>query len=50
MRKVAIARDRGIELDIHDGVKAGDQVILNPAVELRDGDRVDVRPAATGPT
>ena len=26
-----------------DGVKAGDQVILNPAVELSDGDRVETR-------
>jgi hypothetical protein len=26
-----------------DGVKAGDRVILNPAVELADGDRVETR-------
>jgi hypothetical protein len=26
-----------------DGVKAGDRVIVNPAVELSDGDRVEIR-------
>lgn len=28
---------------MHTDVKAGDRVILNPAVELSDGDRVEIR-------
>ncbi len=44
LRKISIARDRGTEVEVRDGVKAGDLVILNPAVELADGDRVDIRP------
>jgi RND family efflux transporter MFP subunit len=43
LRKISIARDRGTEVEVVDGVKAGDRVILNPAVELSDGDRVDTR-------
>ena len=43
LRKISIARDRGTEVEVVDGVKAGDRVILNPAVELSDGDRVETR-------
>lgn len=43
LRKISIARDLGTEVEVVDGVKAGDRVVLNPAVELADGDRVDVR-------
>lgn len=43
LRKVSITRDRGTEVDVQDGVKAGDRVILNPPVELSDGDRVEIR-------
>jgi RND family efflux transporter MFP subunit len=43
LRKISIARDRGTEVEVVDGVKAGDRVILNPAVELADGDRVETR-------
>ena len=43
LRKVSIARDRGTEVELRDGIKAGDRVILNPAVELADGDRVEIR-------
>lgn len=43
LRKISIARDRGTEVDVVDGVKAGDRVILNPAVELADGDKVETR-------
>lgn len=50
LRKIAVARDLGTEVEVHDGVKAGDRVILNPAVDLADGDRVDVSPATAGPT
>jgi len=43
LRKISIARDRGTEVEVRDGLKAGDRVILNPAVELADGDRVEIR-------
>jgi RND family efflux transporter MFP subunit len=43
LRKISISRDRGTEVEVVDGVKAGDRVILNPAVELADGDRVETR-------
>jgi hypothetical protein len=32
---------------VRDGVKAGDQVILNPMVDLMDGSRVQPRAPAT---
>jgi RND family efflux transporter MFP subunit len=47
LRKVSVARDLGQEVEINSGVKAGDQVILNPAVELVDGSKVRVRGPAT---
>lgn len=43
LRKISISRDRGTEVEVADGVKAGDRVILNPAVQLADGDRVEIR-------
>jgi RND family efflux transporter MFP subunit len=47
VRKISVARDLGTQVEVHDGVKAGDQVILNPTVELMDGSRVRPRaPAA----
>ena len=47
MRKVAVARDLGKEVEVRDGVKPGDQVILNPSVELVDGSKVATQPVAT---
>ena len=43
LRKISIARDRGDRGRASDGVKAGDPWILDPAVELADGDRVEIR-------
>ena len=42
-QKIAIARDFGTEVEVHDGVKPGDQVILNPMVNLAEGSKVAVR-------
>ena len=42
LRKVTIVRDLGKEIEINSGVKGGDQVILNPAVDLVDGSKVSV--------
>jgi RND family efflux transporter MFP subunit len=44
-QKITVARDFGTEVEVHDGVKAGDQVILNPMVNLADGSKVTVRKA-----
>jgi hypothetical protein len=35
LQKITIARDFGTEVDVHDGVKPGDQAILNPMVTWR---------------
>jgi RND family efflux transporter MFP subunit len=40
LQKITIARDFGTEVEVHDGVKPGDQVILNPMVDLADGSKV----------
>jgi RND family efflux transporter MFP subunit len=46
LRKVAVVRDLGQEVEINSGVKRGDQVILNPAVDLAEGSKVRTRPQA----
>ena len=43
LQKITIARDFGTEVEVHDGVKPGDQVILNPMVNLAEGSKVAVR-------
>src|ERR1700736_4121382 len=45
LQKITIARDLGTEVEVHDGVKAGDQVVLNPMVNLAEGSKVSVRTA-----
>jgi RND family efflux transporter MFP subunit len=47
LQKIAIARDFGTEVEVHDGVKPGDQVILNPMIDLADGSKVTARKPAT---
>ena len=47
LQKITIARDFGKEVEVHDGVAPGDQVILNPVVDLAEGSRVAVRKAQT---
>lgn len=46
LRKVAVIRDLGREVEVNSGVKRGDQVILNPAVDLADGSKVRAAPRA----
>ena len=41
----SIARDLGKQIEVRDGVRDGDQVILNPPVDLVEGKKVQVRPA-----
>ena len=43
-RKVIIARDLGTQVELSDGVKAGDTVIRSPAVNLAEGSRVQATP------
>jgi RND family efflux transporter MFP subunit len=47
LQKISIARDLGTEVEVHDGVKPGDQVILNPMVNLAEGSRVVARKPQT---
>jgi RND family efflux transporter MFP subunit len=44
IRKVSVARDLGTRLELRDGVKVGDKVVLNPPVNLADGNRVRILP------
>jgi RND family efflux transporter MFP subunit len=46
IRKVGVKRDMGTQVEVDSGVKAGDQVIVNPPVNLVDGGKVQPRPAA----
>lgn len=43
LRKIDIVRDLGREVEVNSGVKRGDQVILNPSVDLAEGSRVRTR-------
>jgi RND family efflux transporter MFP subunit len=45
IRKIAVGRDFGTNVEVVDGVKAGDQVILNPPVDLADARKVQPRSA-----
>jgi multidrug efflux pump subunit AcrA (membrane-fusion protein) len=44
IRKVRVKRDFGTRVEVDTGIKAGDQVILNPPTNLVDGNNVQVRP------
>src|ERR1700757_1215455 len=44
LRKVNVKRDLGTRVEVDSGIKAGDQVILNPPVTLVDGSKVQPRP------
>jgi RND family efflux transporter MFP subunit len=49
LRKIAITADYGTEVEINDGLKTGDEVVLQPPVNLADGDKVQPAPAPPGP-
>jgi RND family efflux transporter MFP subunit len=42
MQSITIARDFGTQVEVRDGVKPGDTVILNPVVNLAEGAKVQV--------
>ena len=43
IRKVGVTRDLGTSVEVDAGINAGDQVILNPPVNLLDGSKVQPR-------
>jgi RND family efflux transporter MFP subunit len=47
IRKVSVARDLGTSLELRGGVKEGEKVVLNPPVNLSDGNRVRTLPQAS---
>jgi multidrug efflux pump subunit AcrA (membrane-fusion protein) len=50
IRKLGVTRDFGTWVEADGGVKSGEQVILNPPVNLVDGDKVQLRSDLTAPT
>jgi hypothetical protein len=44
LQKIAITTDYGTEVEVNDGVKDGDKVILQPPVNLADGGKVQIIP------
>jgi RND family efflux transporter MFP subunit len=44
LHKIAITTDYGTEVEINEGVKDGDKVVLQPPVNLADGDKVQITP------
>jgi RND family efflux transporter MFP subunit len=50
MRKISIARDFGKEVEVSEGVRPGDQVILSPMVNLADGSKVAPQKPPAKPT
>jgi RND family efflux transporter MFP subunit len=48
IRPVNVVRDFGATVEVNRGIKDGDQVILAPPVDLKDGRKVTIRPAPPG--
>src|ERR1700720_2142632 len=44
LRKIAITTDYGTEVEVNEGIKDRDQVILQPPVNLADADKVQIIP------
>ena len=49
VRKLKVTRDFGTWVEADAGVKSGEQVILNPPVNLVGGDKVRLRSNVTAP-
>jgi RND family efflux transporter MFP subunit len=45
LHKITVARDLGTQVEVRDGVQAGDRVILRPMVDLADGSKVQIEAA-----
>jgi RND family efflux transporter MFP subunit len=50
LHKITITTDYGTEVEVNEGIRAGDQVILQPPVNLADGDKVNTINATPAPT
>jgi RND family efflux transporter MFP subunit len=48
IRVLTVVRDFGTNVEVSAGVKEGDQVVLNPPVDLTDGRALKVRPSPAG--
>ena len=46
-REVTVTRDLGTSVEVSEGVQIGDQVILNPPVDLAEGGKVETQPELT---
>ena len=49
LHKIAITTDYGNEVEVNEGVKDGDKVILQPPVNVADGDKVQIIPEPPTP-
>jgi RND family efflux transporter MFP subunit len=43
IRKLTVVRDRGTSIEVSDGVKSGDRIILNPPADISEGQTVNSR-------
>jgi len=50
LQQISILRDFGTDVEVSEGVKAGDQVIVRPPVDLQDGAKVEIRTPPPGAT
>ena len=50
IRKISVTRDLGTQVEVADGIKRGDQVIVNPPVTLSEGTKVRARSASAAKT
>jgi len=44
LREIAITTDYGAEVEVNAGIKDGDQVVLQPPVNLAGGEKVHIIP------
>jgi multidrug efflux pump subunit AcrA (membrane-fusion protein) len=44
LHNIAITADNGTEVEVNDGIKDGDKVILQPPVNLANGNKVQIIP------
>jgi len=49
LQQVSIARDFGTSIEVREGVQPGDQVVLNPPVNLVEGSKVTIRKQDASP-
>ena len=48
LKAITIGRDYGTKVEILGGLEPGDQIVLNPADSLEDGQEVNVKSASAG--